>query len=420
MTILGGLLDHSLAGRLLSNLVGTQRNGGADEIPLAPNGSDHGAASSKTDRGGWQNGPGDVRHDGNGHQTGGPSPPQPQGPPGMQTGGPAPQGMQDVFPNIAQQLASSLSSVVNSANSLTSALSTPAPPAQAANAQPQLGPTLADARAQLAGGPAAAGVGTPQAPLPAAPATPATAAANTSQAATPNAVANPASPTLSQPASTLARAAGETPALAPNRPAETALPPRPENMSLLSRLANALQLAPTLPATTVPTLPAPLPGATQAMTAAGLTMAASAVNPAADARGAILAANDHAAIRGDAALGLAGHTIDGLQRRLMRNRVQLIPQKLGRLLWAMGLMGAQTGDSETNAERDLQRAMQWLFWMLAVIAYGCLAVAIVALVGNNSRMFDYEASRTYTGWLAFFGLVTGTVAWLLARRMSRR
>ena len=64
--------------------------------------------------------------------------------------------------------------------------------------------------------------------------------------------------------------------------------------------------------------------------------------------------------------------------------------------------------------------MQWLFWMLAVIAYGCLAVAIVALVGSNSHMFDYEASRSYTGWLALFGLLTGTVAWLLARRMSRR
>ena len=418
--------------KLVDGLINPRKGGDPDgpEAQNTPDGPDTMTPPSKTDRGnhtGWQHDPGDVHDRGNGRQTGGPSLPEPGG---LKTGGPAPQGMQDVFPNIAQQLASSLSSVVNSANSLASNLATPAhvpgPPAHAAD-NAHAAPGMANARAQgQALGNTPAGLATPQAaPGTAAmiaSATPTTAA--TSQAAMSSGVANPAASTLAQPATTLPRAVGDTTVLAQNRAAETALPPRPENVSLLNRLATALQLAPAPPTTTLPTatLPAPPPGTTQAMaTAAGLTMATSAVNQPVDARGAILATNDHAAMRAaDATLGLAGHTLDGLQRRLLRNRVQMMPQRLTRLLWAMGLMGAQTDARDANPERDLQRAMQWLFWMLAVIAYGCLAVAIVALVGSNGRMFDYEAGRTYTSWLAFFGLVTGTVAWLLARRMSRR
>src|SRR3546814_2140519 len=76
-------------------------------------------------------------------------------------------------------------------------------------------------------------------------------------------------------------------------------------------------------------------------------------------------------------LNPAGHTVAGNQRRSLRSRLQGMPQGgMARLLWAMGAMG-HTGDAgQAGSEREIQRALQWLFWMLAVIAYGCVAVAI--------------------------------------------
>jgi len=423
---ISGLLHHTIAGRALEGLTNLQKNGNSTETHTGAQGPVNGPdtltpPSPKTDGSGhhdngWQqNGPGGAHH--GGPETGNPLP---QGPSGMQTGGPAPQGLQDVLPNIAQQLASSLASVVDGLGSLTrTTLAAPvqvpgAPLAAQAAANALAHSAPAAANAQAAAQQAILGAAAPNTVATATPATVAATAA-ASQAVTPN--VNPAAPTLAQPTSTMPGTVSDTSALMQNRAVET-LPPRLDNASLLSRMASALPPGSTTSSNA--TLPTPPPGLTQAMTAAGLTMATAAVNQPVDARGAILAANDAAAMRADNALTLAGHTLDGLQRRSMRNRVQLLPQRMTRLLWALGLMGTQASEQEPNPERELQRAMQWLFWMLAVIAYGCLAVAIVALVGSNSRMFDYEASRSYTGWLAFFGLLTGTVAWLLAKRMSRR
>jgi len=420
-TIVGSIVGKALDG--LANLQKGADSTGAQSAthgPGTPTAPHIPGGGPEHHDGGWQqHGPDGVH----GPPTGGPSPTEGM-PGGMQTGGPAPQGMQDVFPNIAQQLASSLSSVVDGLGSLTR--TTLAAPVQvpgvpmaaqaAASALAQSGAVPAATNAQAAAQQAILGAAAPNTVAIATPAT-VVATAAASQAATPNAVANPAAPTLAQPTSTVPGTVSDTSALMQNRAAET-LPPRLDNASLLSRMASALPPGSTTSSNATP--PTTPPGLTQGMTAAGLTMATAAVNQPVDARGAILAANDSAAIRADNALTLAGHTLDGLQRRSMRNRVQLLPQRMTRLLWALGLMGTQASEHEPDPERELQRAMQWLFWMLAVIAYGCLAVAIVALVGSNSHMFDYEASRSYTGWLALFGLLTGTVAWLLARRMSRR
>src|SRR3546814_3227459 len=131
----------------------------------------------------------------------------------------------------------------------------------------------------------------------------------------------------------------------------------------------------------------PPPGNTAALAAAGLTGARVAGNPFADARGVILPANDAAALRGEQMLNPAGHTVAGNQRRSLRSRLQGMPQGgMARLLWAMGAMG-HTGDAgQAGSEREIQRALQWLFWMLAVIAYGCVAVAIVKSEEHTSEL----------------------------------
>lgn len=359
-------------------------------------------------------------------QTGGPA--QPQAVDAPPTGGPAPKGMQDVFPNIVGQLMSG-----------ARAFSLPptaqgAPPAAAA-ANPGVAEAQQAAAAQHGQARGIAPAQVVASAIAATTAAPTTAAAPTSQAATANAVAGTTTPALAQPASAVPRTLGDgLLAPLPPRPADTLAPMRADS-ALLARLsASPLPLAtappPTLAAPT--TLAAPgstaaafagtAPGATMATTAttaAGLTMATS-VSQAADARGVILPVNDRASVRLES-LGLAGHTLEGLQRRSMRKRAQeMLPQRMTRWLWAIGLMGAQVDDAESGAERDVQRILQWLFWTLAIVAYGCLAVAIVALVGSGGQLFEQPQGRSHTGWLALCGLVAGSAAWWLARRMSRR
>jgi len=361
----------------------------------------------------------------------------------MTTGGSSLPGLLDVAPGIARQLGNTLFSIANSgqnvlrdvdgrpehrhvpgppSHSNANASSAAGGPAPSANAQAHANAgTSAFARAD--GIPMPSGMSAPHAAgraqgAFAAQGNAATGAATTTAAANTSA-ANTAATTMSSQATTLApqqRAATDATLLAPNRPADAAL-------AAGRTAATAPTTAPpptTVVPPTLPNTPALPSGNTAALTAAGLTMATAAVNQLADARGVILPANDAvAAMRGDM-LNPAGHTLDGAQRRSLRNRLQSMPKSgIARLLWAMGATG-HTSNGEAGSQREIARAMQWLFWMLAIIAYGCLAAAIVIFMGSDGRLMDSMADRNSTTWLAMCGLATGVVAWGVARRISRR
>ena len=363
----------------------------------------------------------------------------------MTTGGGNLPGLLHIAPDIARQLGNTLFSIANGAPGMLRDADGRGPPAHAnANANPaSSGPATSNAQAAHANaGPSAHaradGVPMPSgtnAPLAAGraqgafgaqagTATPATAttAANTSvgntSASSTNA-AGTAAATLSQaaPPAVQQRAAMDPAQLVANRPADAAL--------AAGRTANAAPATAPPPATVappaLPAAPALPSGTTAALAAAGLTMATSPVSQLADARGIILPANDAvAALRGENMLNPAGHTLDGAQRRNLRSRLQAMPRGgLARLLWAMGAIG-HAGDGQAGSERDIQRAMQWLFWMLAIIAYGCVAAAIVIFVGSDGRVMDSLADRNSTAWLAMCGLATAVAAWAVARRVGRR
>ncbi len=403
--------SDTLVGKVFEHLGGLSPKGGEpDPLALGPGANLPGVDPLKP-----LDGPqGHSHRDGpdmGGPNMGGPSLPQRSGPP---TGGPAPQGMQDVFPNIALQITGNALSLANSASSQV--LEAFAPPPHAHHGQPPQA-VAHHARLQPVPGPmqAQTQARTQAVIIAAAPAS-AMSLAN-SQASSAN--ANPLTQAWAQPASMAPRVVGDSAGPAQLRGAELASPPRAENTSLLGRVVAALHLgqapAATPPAAVATALP---PGATAA-TAAGLTIVAIPINPLVDARGIVLASNDHAATRVDNNPLLAGHTLEGMQRRSTRHHVQGQPSRMSRLLLAMGLIGTPSDQSAPHPRRDIQNIMQWLFWMLAIIAYGCLAAAIVALASSNGHLLDYQTGRTYTGWLAFFGLFTAVIAWWLARRMTR-
>jgi hypothetical protein len=388
-----------------------------------PRSGGHNPASPEGNRG--NEGP--AGNHGNGHYGG----PRDSG--SMTTGGPGLPGLMDVAPGIARQLGNALFSIANSAQNVLRDADgrpehrhVPGPPSHAnANANSAGGPaSSANAQAHANAG-ASAYARADGVPMPSGMNAPAAAGraqgafATQGSATTGAATTNTTTMAMSQAAALAPqqRAAADAALPAPNRPADAAL--------AAGRTAtSAPSMAP--PPTTVvpPTLPntPALPSAnTAALIAAGLTMATTPVNPPADARGVILPANDAvAAMRGENMLNPAGHTLDGAQRRSLRGRLQSMPGGgLARLLWAMGATG-HAGSAEAGAEREIARAMQWLFWMLAIIAYGCLAAAIVIFMGSDGRLMDSVADRNSTTWLAMCGLATGVVAWGVARRISRR
>lgn len=118
----------------------------------------------------------------------------------------------------------------------------------------------------------------------------------------------------------------------------------------------------------------------------------------------------------------AGYTGEGPQRRGLDRNARTLPGGLSTLLLALGAQGhtGASGRDPANVERELREAMmQWLFWLLAIVAYGCLAFAIVALLPAGSQALG-ETSRTWTGGSALIGLFTAVAAWWVARKLGPR
>lgn len=390
--------------------------------------------------------PGGPQQPGNG--TGSTSGPQfPGGPSGLPghtiiTGGRAPQGLDNVIPSIARQVSSFVSSLPFVSDGR--AAPTPAPaftpsgtmvsnvfpnamPAAAARGSntvstllqgPNPNPTLPTARA-VAAQPATqfaspvAAFAVAQTTMIASPGV-STLATGVPGMSHPHAVAQPG----------VATRASEFAQVMPNRAADGMLQPARADAALASRAG-----ATVLPGTTVPTTPATvappanpavtLPGTTQVV-AIGLPLVAPlAALPADAARGVVLVANDHAASRMESGMMIAGHTLEGMQRRRLRTRVSSTGTRLTRWLYAFG--GAAPPEyGEESTRREVERVFQWLFWIMAIVAYVCAGLTIVALVGNRGQLFDGVAMGGYTSGLAVFGLAAAVGAWWLARKFMRR
>jgi hypothetical protein len=165
-------------------------------------------------------------------------------------------------------------------------------------------------------------------------------------------------------------------------------------------------------------------GATQAAvgatTVAAMPLAVQATQAPMDARGnTLLAVNDRVAIqRGDATLtGI--YTAEGPYRRALRRGSNVLSARFSSLLMALGLAGPPVTMRGRDAEYELSVAMQWLFWLLAIVAYACLGFAVIAFLPAGSDVFG-ESGRAWTGGFAVAGLVAGAGAWWFARQLSGR
>lgn len=232
-----------------------------------------------------------------------------------------------------------------------------------------------------------------------------------------------------------AQAARADPMQAPPARAELAQAPRAdataaERMAMLNRAAAAPMPLASMTTAATAAHTAATHAATLATAAAGTPMAsataatmatqateARSVNPliAADRGGQVVARTDAAGT----------YTGEGPYRRGLRSAARALPGGLSTLLMAFGAQGntGASGRDPAAIERELRAAMmQWLFWLLAIIAYGCVAFAVIGLLppgslgGGASTTVD---NRAWTGGFALAGLVAGLGAWWFARGMAR-
>ena len=154
---------------------------------------------------------------------------------------------------------------------------------------------------------------------------------------------------------------------------------------------------------------------------AGLTMVA---NPLISAVGAqpgqnvvpvASGAENASQVRGDALLAPAGHTLAGFLRRHHRGAKRGAEQPLSWLLALVPTTRKHRAESRPDA-----MSLQWVFWTLTVVAYGALAIAIIAMIPSRGRLFDDAGAPAVGAYALLVGAVAVVASWWLGRYLAKR
>lgn len=119
-----------------------------------------------------------------------------------------------------------------------------------------------------------------------------------------------------------------------------------------------------------------------------------------------------------------GHTADRGMRRSLRNRVAGVRASLLKMIGLSLLDTAHprqpqghTGQgADVSSGKGTWFALPWLFWLLAIVAYGCLALAMIVMVGSDAAGSQTPAAR----WTGALVLGCGVLAAIGAGHLVRR
>lgn len=145
-------------------------------------------------------------------------------------------------------------------------------------------------------------------------------------------------------------------------------------------------------------------------------------NPQAQAPGNPVAGTSSLDAGGPARAELTGtgtYTMDGPGLR-RRERMKVGARQMGAWMLAMAqgrLHLVRPYDDDTP--REVARAFQWLFWVLAIVAYGCLGLVLVSFLLSFGELPSAPAMRRWTGEFALSGLLAAVGAWWLGRQLTR-
>lgn len=140
-----------------------------------------------------------------------------------------------------------------------------------------------------------------------------------------------------------------------------------------------------------------------------------------DPRNLPLAANDRIVQpRGEGGPGTPTYTGEGPARRASRRGGGVDNATMTHWLWSFGRGGVHRPTHDREPDRVVVRALQWLFWVLTVIAYVCLAMAIVLMLPSGSLEGGRAGGAGGGGIALLLGVCVAAGAWWLGRRLNRR
>lgn len=242
--------------------------------------------------------------------------------------------------------------------------------------------------------------------------------------AAPNQTAALPTPVASAQAASQAQAAAPALAMPPAHP--NAVPAAPmaamahaESLAAQQSLLNQLAMLQKLGQP--PTAAAANAAAAHAENATAPNVIPLTVNTSAnDPRGLPTALNDRVQLlRGDSALNGGAYLGEGPLRRPLGRGARVDAASLTYWLWTLGRGGVHRPTHENQPNREVLRALQWLFWLLTVVAYACLATALIMLLPTGELVSDRVATAGGGGAL-MIGVVVAAGAWLVGRRLNRR
>ena len=239
--------------------------------------------------------------------------------------------------------------------------------------------------------------------------------ATQAQAASPT--APQAAPSLSG-ATPLDRALPATPPLQGGRVADGAVPLRSDAAPLAPQVdrPQAIQLPQQLPPLAVL---APQ-GRPDALPAQLLPLAATttlAANPQGNVATVPQTAVPAAAQARDAQMAPAGHTLAGNLRDKPRKHVRPSHQRPSD--WLLARLPGRRRRRSSAAEESL--SFQWLFWILTIVAYGAVAIAVISMLPGGGRGLTDGLGRPSSGGYALIvGAVAAVASWFVGKRLSKR
>ena len=106
----------------------------------------------------------------------------------------------------------------------------------------------------------------------------------------------------------------------------------------------------------------------------------------------------------------------GLRRR---ERMKVGAQQMGQWILAAAQGRLHLVRPHDDSRHEAERVFQWLFWVLAIVAYGSLGLVLVAFLLSFGELPAAPTLRRWTGEFAFTGLLAAVGAWWLGRQLTR-
>lgn len=113
-------------------------------------------------------------------------------------------------------------------------------------------------------------------------------------------------------------------------------------------------------------------------------------------------------------LAPAGHTLAGFLRRDLRRGAapDHRPEH-----WALALLAGNRKRRAHEAEEQMT-SFQWLFWILTIVAYGSIGIALVVMALGGERLTNSYGAPSTAGYALVVGAAAAAASWLVGKRLA--